>query len=501
MAPYFLLNLIPRRQKTDEEARPLLTVLAGLSWIQWAHFFSGWLAWTCDAIDFFSVSLTVSRLAAQFGKQTTDITTAITLTLLLRVVGAIVFGILSDRYGRKWPLVFNLVLVAILQLGAGFVNTFGQFLAVRSLFGIGMGGIWGMAASTALENLPVEARGLGSGIMQQGYAVGYLFAACINLKLVPAVPAGWRALFWTASGISIFAAAVRAVLPESEFFLKQKAREHGQTDSLEKTKTFMRETGRMVKTHWLLCIYALLFMTGFNFLSHGSQDLYPTYLQDSKGISGNNATIATIIGNCGAIAGGALAGFVSQYIGRRLTIVLFVLLVGCFIPLWIIPSSFGALAAGAFCIQFGVQGAWGVVPIQLSEMSPPAFRATFPGVAYQLGNMVSSASAQIEATGAAHQRTTITHADGTTENVPDYAKVQGILIGCVAAFLIVVTILGPENHGSHFEKHKTAFEEGGGDDNAVVDDDDHRRAGPRNIRDSASINEKASDQQKESMNV
>ncbi|KAK0221270.1 carboxylic acid transporter [Armillaria fumosa] len=500
MAPYFLSNLIPQRQKTDEEARPLLTVLAGLSWIQWAHFFSGWLAWTCDAIDFFSVSLTVSRLAAQFGKQTSDITTAITLTLLLRVVGAVLFGILSDRYGRKWPLVFNLVLVAILQLGAGFVNTFSEFLAVRSLFGIGMGGIWGMAASTALENLPVEARGLGSGVMQQGYAVGYLLAACINLKLVPVVPSSWRALFWTASGISLFAAAVRAVLPESEFFLKQKAREEGRTNSTEKTKTFIKETGRMVKTHWLLCIYALLFMTGFNFLSHGSQDLYPTYLRDSKSFSDHNATVATIIGNCGAIAGGALAGYVSQYIGRRLTIVLFVLLVGCFIPLWIIPNSFGALAAGAFCVQFGVQGAWGVVPIQLAEMSPPAFRATFPGVAYQLGNMVSSASAQIEATGGNRQRTTITHADGTTENVPDYAKVQGILIGCVAAFLIVVTILGPENHGSHFEKHKTAFEEGGGDDDAVVDDNDgHKHAGPSQIRDSASINEKSSMQQKESV--
>ncbi|KAK0202271.1 major facilitator superfamily domain-containing protein [Desarmillaria ectypa] len=502
MAPYFLLNLIPQRQKTDEEARPLLTVLAGLSWIQWAHFFSGWLAWTCDAIDFFSVSLTVPRLAAQFGKQTSDITTAITLTLLLRVVGAIIFGTLSDRYGRKWPLVFNLVLIGVLELGVGFVNTYSEFLALRSLFGIGMGGIWGMAASTALENLPVEARGLGSGIMQQGYAGGYLLAACVDLKLVPAVSVGWRALFWTASGISMSAAVLRAVLPESEFFLNQKAREDSQMSSMEKTKTFVREIGRMMKTHWLLCIYALLFMTGFNFLSHGSQDLYPTYLRDSKGISDHNATVATIIGNCGAITGGALAGFVSQYIGRRLTIVLFVLLVGCFIPLWIIPTSFGALAAGAFCVQFGVQGAWGVVPIQLSEMSPPAFRATFPGVAYQLGNMVSAASAQIEATGAAHQRTTITHPDGTIQNVPDYAKVQGILIGCVAVFLIVVTILGPENHGSHFENHKTAFEEGGGEDDAVVDDDGgHRHAGPSHIRDSASINEKVLVRQKESVNV
>jgi MFS transporter, SHS family, lactate transporter len=209
-------------------------------------------------------------------------------------------------------------------------------------------------------------------------------------------------------------------------------------------------------------------LSGFNFLSHGSQDLYPTYLQSSKGFSSHDATIATIIGNCGAIAGGTVAGWVSQYIGRRLTIVIFVLLIGAFIPLWILPSSFSALSAGAFCIQFGVQGAWGVIPIQLAEMSPVAFRATFPGVAYQLGNMVSSASAQIETVGGDNLRTHIT-VNGTRKEVPDYATVQGILIGVVAAFVVVVTILGPENHGSHFEKGKTAFEEGAGNDELVED--------------------------------
>ncbi|KAI3605293.1 carboxylic acid transporter [Moniliophthora roreri] len=480
MAPYFIRNLIPK-QEARQNARPLMTVLLGLSWLSWAQFFSGWLAWSCDAIDFFSVSLSVRSLGESFGKSNTQITTAITLTLLLRSAGAVIFGIISDRYGRKWPLVFNLIIIAILELGAGFVQTFSQFLAVRSLFGIGMGGIWGLAASTALENLPVEARGLASGILQQGYAVGYLFAACINLRLVPSTAdslngEGWRSLFWCAAGISFFAAIVRALVPESEVFLKAraeaKARElaEGRTTA-NKTRIFIRETGRMLKTHWMLCIYAVLLMTGFNFLSHGSQDLYPTYLTDTKGFSSTDSTIATIIGNCGAIAGGAIAGWASQYIGRRLTIIIFVLLVACFIPLWIIPTSFSGLAAGAFCIQFGVQGAWGVIPIQLAEMSPPAFRATFPGVAYQLGNMISSASAQIEARGGEDIRTTIlSPKTGQLEDVPDYATVQGILIGCVAAYILVVTILGPENHGSQFEKHKAAFEEGGGDD-AVMDTD------------------------------
>ncbi|EPQ50135.1 MFS general substrate transporter [Gloeophyllum trabeum ATCC 11539] len=473
MAPYFLRNLVPRKEQRAQ-GRPLLTVLATLSWVQWAHFFSGWLAWTCDAIDFFSVSLSVTNLAHQFDKPQKDITTAITLTLLFRSLGAVIFGIISDRYGRKWPLFWNMLLVSVLSLGSGFVNTYPQFLAVRSLFGIGMGGVWGLAASTALENLPVEVRGLASGVVQQGYAVGYLIAAVVNLQLVPSVSAGWRSLFWTGAGVSAFAAFIRALLPESAYFLRAKEAErlHGTHKTpKEKTRIFLRETKEMLKTHWLLCIYAILLMSGFNFLSHGSQDLYPTYLQTSKNFTPHNATVATIIGNCGAIAGGAIAGWLSQYIGRRLTIVIFVLLIGAFIPLWIIPSGFGALSAGAFCIQFGVQGAWGVIPIQLAEMSPPAFRATFPGVAYQLGNMVSSASAQIEATGGDNLRTTIIK-NGQPTEVADYATVQGIFIGVVAAFVIVITIIGPENHGSHFEKHKAAFEEGAGRDEAIADDDD-----------------------------
>ncbi|KAL7280119.1 hypothetical protein ACG7TL_006536 [Trametes sanguinea] len=485
-----------------------MPVLASLTWIQWGHFWSGpllshpalavlgspslaaprlrrsdpssantcahnhsWLAWTCDAIDFFSVSLSVTRLQDQFGRSTHDITTAITLTLLFRSAGAVIFGIISDRYGRKWPLVLNLLMIAVLELGSGFVETFHAFLGVRSLFGIAMGGIWGLAAATALENLPVEVRGLASGVLQQGYAVGYLLAAVINLTLVPETSTTWRSLFWTASGISAFAAVIRMLLPESDVFIRAKAAERARGGSTKKkTQIFIHETWEMLKRHWLLCIYAILLMTGFNFLSHGSQDLYPTYLTNAKLFSDHNATVATIIGNCGAIAGGAIAGWLSQYIGRRLTIIIFVLLIGAFIPLWILPTSFGALAAGAFCIQFGVQGAWGVIPIQLAEISPPAFRATFPGVAYQLGNMVSSASAQIEATGAANLHTTIKDHNGQIKTVSDYATVQGILIGVVAAFVLVITIIGPENYGSHFEKSKAAFEEGAGRGDLVEDE-------------------------------
>ena len=214
----------------------------------------------------------------------------------------VIFGLISDRFGRKWPLVANLLLISCLSLGCSFVQTYREFLAVRSLFGVGMGGIWGLASASALENLPVEARGLASGIMQQGYAVGYLIAAVVNLYLVRRTT--WRAQFRTSASISAFAAVLRSLLPESEVFLR--AREDKQTEvekpGQSKTRVFFHEVGQMLKNHWLLSIYAVLLMSGFNFLSHGSQDLYPTYLEASKGFTKFNATVATIIGNCGAIA-------------------------------------------------------------------------------------------------------------------------------------------------------------------------------------------------------
>ncbi|KAF9458790.1 carboxylic acid transporter [Collybia nuda] len=417
--PYFLRNIIPRKEgRVGQE--PLLTVLARLTWIQWAHFFIGWLAWTCDNLDFYSVPLTVNALGVEFNKSTTQITTTITLTLLFRAVGAVIFGILSDRFGRKWPLVINLIILSILQLGAGFTQTFKQFLALRALFGIGMGGIWGLGSSTALENLPVEVRGFASGVVQQGFAVGCILAACVNLTLVQDTAAEWRSLFWTASGISLFAAFITALVPESHVFVRARAAAKIKgTDSAGRTRIFLRETKTMLKKYWMLCIYAIFFATGVNFLAHGSQPPQ------------------------------------------------------AFIPLWILPSSFSGLAAGAFCIQFGVQGAFGVVPVYLAEISPPGFRATFPGTVYQLGNMASAAASQIEAKGGENLRTTVVK-DGKVTNVPDYAKVQGILIGAVVVYLIIVVVFGPENHSLHFEKHKVAYEEGVSQEDGVVELQDHQ---------------------------
>lgn len=401
------------------------------------------------------------------------------------------YSVISDRFGRKYPLVINLLIIAALSLGSGFIQTYTQFLAVRSLFGIGMGGIWGMATATALENMPVAPRGLFSGILQQGYAVGYLLAASVNLTWIQQTH-NWRILFFLGAGLSAIAAAVRLVLPESELFLRQKA-ERDTTSAIgdSKAKVFMTELKEMLKTHWLRCIYGILLMTGFNFLSHSSQDLYPTILQKSKLLTATQASRATIVSNCGAIAGGFVAGYISQYFGRRLTILAFVILTGALIPAWILPNSFSALAAGAFFLQFGVQGAWGVVPIYLSEIAPPAFRATYAGLAYQLGNAASSASAQIEAVGGDNlkERNPAWHPGSpatVSEFIPAYAKVSAILLGTVCAYLLIVVTFGWEFKGAEFEKALPATIPGAGEQDGDRIEKQTRRD-PRNVYDEDSI--------------
>ncbi|SPC61415.1 related to carboxylic acid transport protein JEN1 [Ustilago sp. UG-2017b] len=465
-----------RIERNDTPLNPFKLAMM-LSPLQAAMFFSGWLAWTVDAWDFFAVSLSVSHLEKQFDRPAHDITTAITLTLLFRSVGAAIFGIISDRYGRKYPLVINLLVIAALSLGSGFIKTYKEFLAVRSLFGLSMGSIWGLATAVALEDMPPAPRGLFSGILQQGYAVGYLLAASVNLTWVERSN-NWRILFFLGAGLSAFAALVRLLLPESELFLRQKAQRDADGQMAHsKANAFIAEFKEMLKTYWLRCIYGILLMTGFNFLSHSSQDLYPTMLQQSKLLTAEQSSKATIISNCGAISGGLIAGYLSQYLGRRLTIILFVIITGALIPAWILPNSFGALSAGAFFLQFGVQGAWGVVPIYLFEISPP-FRATYTGLVYQLGNAASSASSQIEAIGGdnlkeLNPKWRLGAPETIKEFIPAYAKVSAILLGAVCAYLLIVVTFGCEFKGAEFQKALPATIPGAGEQ-----DGDHIAATP-----------------------
>lgn len=390
---YFATRISTLKPPMTKVENPI-KLLGMLNKKQWLAFLCSFIAWTWDAFDFFTVSLTVSDLAETFDKSKKDITWGITLVLMFRSVGAIIFGLASDRYGRKWPFVVNNLLFIALELGTGFCNTYSQFLAVRALFGIAMGGLYGNVAATALEDCPERARGIISGMLQQGYAFGYLLATVFARALVGTTPHEWRPLYWFGGAVPILIIIFRLFLGETDAYMqRQRVRESG--DGVG--STFMREGKVALKRHWLLLVYMVLLMAGFNFMSHGSQDLYPTMLENQYGFGANAVTVTQVVANLGAITGGTTIGYLSQMFGRRFSII-FVSIVGGAL---LYPYSFVGsekVMAAAFFEQFCVQGAWGVIPIHLMELSPGSLRAFVVGTSYQLGNLVSSASSTIEAT-------------------------------------------------------------------------------------------------------
>ncbi|KAJ2637229.1 Carboxylic acid transporter [Coemansia sp. RSA 1286] len=419
-----------------------------------AYTFSvAFLGWMVDAIDFFCVSMTTTELAASFDTDPSNITSAITVTLMLRPIGALVFGIIGDRYGRRIPLMVNLFLFTIIELASGFAHSLPTFVGLRAVYGILMGGEWGLGNSLAMETLPVESRGIFSGILQEGYAVGNLVAAMLYYAIVPSL--GWRALYW----ISIAPAAVTIVL--SYFLDETDAWKQARQSQRDSAKKYHQVVLDMLKRHWLRCIYAIILLAAMNFLSHGSQDLYPTFLKKQHGFSPKQATIGTVVGNLGAIVGGMFFGYMSGYFGRRRTIIICVICGSCFIPLWILPNKFGQLLAGAFFMQVFVQGAWGVIPVYLSEISPEGFRTTFPGLSYQLGNLISASASQIEAT-MGEKNPLPELRDG--QKVPNYGRVQGILIGIIYCCVFVLIILGREEHGKQFGQYTKSIDQGIGED-------------------------------------
>ncbi|KAH9970543.1 MFS general substrate transporter [Lactifluus volemus] len=464
---FYVRSLIPRRQASEEGPASVQQVLRSLNGIQWAQFLSGWLALTGDAIDFFNVTLNIDRLEKQFPKDgINSITAAITVNLVLRIFGGVVFGTLADRFGRKWLLVAILLFCSLIQLSTGFVRTLAQFLALRSIFGFAIGGVWGLAISDALENLPVEARGFASGILQQGYAVGYLISSLLNLFLVPDNRHAWRTLFWVASGITAIVGAIRAVIPEGEATLRAKAQRRAQDEKIgQTTKVLAQQAGSMLKKNWKLCLIAMLVVACMGSLVHGSQDLYPTYLVKNKGLTDYQASVVAMIGACGAIIGGTISGCLSQFIGRRLTIIMFIVLGMAFIPLWIIPSTVAKLSAGVFWVQFGVQGAMGVTPILIAELSPPGFCALFLGIVYQVGNMMSSGTSQTETiiANTRHFKKTVV-VDGKSTVVPGYGDSMCMMIGIIAFTAIKFVVMLTENRGLRFENNHAAVVEDGTQD-------------------------------------
>lgn len=445
----YLATRVPSLKPPMLSVENPIKLLRMLNRMQWAFFAVAFLAWTWDAFDFFTVSLTVTELAEQFDKSNTDITWGITLVLMFRSVGAIIFGIASDRYGRKWPFVVNNLLFIVLELGTGFCNTYSQFLACRALFGIAMGGLYGNAAATALEDCPEPARGLMSGILQQGYAFGYLLAAAFSRALVGTTSHGWRPLFWFGACPPVLFIAFRLMLPETEAFQeRQRLRDAGASDGSDSVgSVFIREGKVAVKKHWLLLTYLVLLMAGFNFMSHGSQDLYPTMLKSQLGFDANQVTVTQVVANLGAMTGGATVGYLSQSVGRRISIIVMCIVGGALLyPYTFIRSD--SIMAAAFFEQFCVQGAWGVIPIHLMELSPGAFRTFVVGTSYQLGNLVSSASSTIESR--LGERFPLPPT-ATGEKRYDYGKVIAIFMACVYVYVIALTFIGPEHLRKKFD--------------------------------------------------
>ena len=341
------------------------------------------------------------------------------------------------------PFIVNNLLFIALELGTGFTQTYSQFLAVRALFGIAMGGLYGNAAATALEDCPEEARGIISGMLQQGYAFGYLLATAFSRGLTDPVTYKWRPLYWFGACPPVLIIAFRLCLPETQAY-RERVRAREATGSV--TGTFLREGQVALKRHWILLVYLVFIMAGFNFMSHGSQDLYPTMLQNQYSKSANAVTVTQVVANLGAMTGGTVVGYCSQIFGRRLSIIVMCVVGGALLYPYTFTSS-SAVIAAAFFEQFCVQGAWGVIPIHLMELSPGSIRTFVVGTAYQLGNLASSASSTIESRlGSDYPLPSITE-DGKTVHRYAYGKVICIFMGAVFAYVLILTFFGPERLG------------------------------------------------------
>lgn len=450
-------------QKPEPLQDPI-SLFAQLSARDWLFFLVGLGAWTADAFDFHALSIQTVKLAKYFDTSKTNVTTAITLTLLLRSAGAAVFGLLGDQFGRKWPMIMNMLVLGILQIATIYSQTFSQFLAVRSLFGLFMGGVYGNAIAMALENCPANARGLMSGILQQGYSLGYVLAACANLGVGGSTDS-WKTVFWVAAGLSIGAGLLRMLFPESKQFLEaRRLRRQNKAVAAAHTPTaFWVETRKMLAAEWKMVIYCIILMTWFNYYSHTSQDSYTTFMLTEKELNNAAASRASILMKAGACVGGTIIGYLSQWVGRRRAIVVSALISGVLIPAWILPQGERSLSASGFFMQFFVQGAWGVIPIHLNELSPPAFRSSFPGITYQIGNMISSPSAQIvNAISESHFKKGL---DG--EKVEAYGPTMGIATAIIALGIAVTTAFGPEKRGRRFEEARVAGELVGVDEEKV----------------------------------
>ncbi|MCS3391354.1 MFS transporter [Burkholderia thailandensis] len=380
---------------------------------------AAYLGWTLDAFDFFLMVFVLKDIAAEFNTKIPAVAFAITLTLAARPIGALIFGRLADHFGRRPTLMINIACYSLLELASGFAPSLAALLVLRTLFGIAMGGEWGVGSALTMETIPPRARGAVSGLLQAGYPSGYLLASVVFGLFYQYI--GWRGMFMIGVLPALLVLYVRAKVPESPAWRQMEKRAR---PSLVST----------LKQNWKLSIYAVVLMTAFNFFSHGTQDLYPTFLREQHHFDPHTVSWITIVLNVGAIAGGLTFGWLSEHIGRRRAIFIAALIALPVLPLWAFSTGALALAAGAFLMQISVQGAWGVIPVHLNEISPDEIRATFPGFVYQLGNLLASGNATMQA------QLAVNHGN-------DYSTALATVAGTVAVVICVLIVFSRERRG------------------------------------------------------
>jgi SHS family lactate transporter-like MFS transporter len=381
---------------------------------------ASFLGWTLDAFDFFLLVFVLKDIAQEFDTDITEVTFAILLTLAMRPIGAYLFGRAADRWGRRPTLMVDVLCYSVIEFASGFSPNLTVLLVLRAIFGIAMGGEWGVGASLTMESVPSHARGFVSGLLQSGYPAGYSLASIVYGLLFQYI--GWRGMFMIGVIPALLVFYIRRNVPESPSWAP--AAVNGNTIAI-------------LRSHWRLGFYAVALMTAFNFFSHGTQDLYPTFLEVQHGLSPHEVSLIAVVYNIGAIIGGVSFGSLSEYFGRRRVIIAAALLSLAVLPLWAFATSPIWLAVGAFLMQVMVQGAWGVIPVHLNELSPDDARGTFPGFVYQLGNLIASVNASLQA--------------GIAVRYGDnYAFALAVVAGTVAVVIVILTALGIEAKGAVF---------------------------------------------------
>jgi len=383
---------------------------------------ASYLGWTLDAFDFFLLVFLKVAIGREFGVSDEQVSELLFLTLAARPFGAFFFGWLADKFGRRPILMIVILAFSAFSFLSGFARTFAELMLIRALFGFAMGGEWGIGASLVMETIPARLRGPVSGLLQSGYPTGYFLASLVYYLLFDQI--GWRGMFFVGIAPALLVFLIRMHVKESPVHVAMAAR------------TRVSPVVEIAR-NWKIALYLVVLMTAFNFFSHGTQDQYPTFLQKQHGFDTHLTGTLTAIMNVGAIVGGIGFGIWSERIGRRRAIVTASLLALPVIPLWAFSSTPLLLGLGAFLIQVAVQGAWGIVPVHLNELSPAMARGLFPGFAYQLGNLIASRNAPFQAWFA-------------SQNGGNYGLALALVAGVTAVVIAIWAAVGPERKNADF---------------------------------------------------